>query len=237
MISNIRHIGFKLISMHRRTYFSSRVTSLFVDNLSAYKNKISGDETNSRSRKVIESLLEKYTNLSEGLEEIKKELGKEGQIDKELQGLMKEEKAEMVQQQSDLITNLLDEIHSYELMKDEERIPDSSSILFEISPGVGGKEAMLFANELYLMYSNYFQYKNWDVVDLDIGEEGGYMRHMKATINGNDVWGSMKYEAGVHRVQRIPETESRGRVHTSTVSLACIPVTNDAGVEINGKVT
>lgn len=135
-----------------------------------------------------------------------------------------------------IITDILNEIHSYESRKDQNKIPDSSSILFEISPGVGGKESMLFANELYSLYSNYFHYKNWKISNLEADEDCGYLRHCKARIDGhNDVWACMKFEAGVHRVQRIPATESRGRIHTSTVSIACIPITDESGVEINGK--
>ena len=219
---------------NRRAYYSSKINALFINNFNKYDDRLKNDE-NSHHKNQIQDLMKGFKCLSQSITDVEKEISSENQLDKELQGLMKEEKVEMESRQSDLEAKILDEIHSYELSKDKERIPDSSSILFEISPGVGGKEAMLFANEIYTMYYNYFQYKNWELVDLDVAEESGYMRHCKAKVEGSDVWGHMKYEAGVHRVQRIPETESRGRIHTSTVSLACIPVTDDSGVEVNEK--
>lgn len=220
--------------LHRRTYYSSRITSLFVNNFDLYAERLKSFDK-SHTQIEIACLLDEFKQLTSSLKDVENEIGNEAQSDKELAGLMKEEKVELEEKQNDLLTKILNEIYSYEVSRDEERIPDSSSILFEISPGVGGKEAMLFANEMYVMYSNYFDYKRWDMQDVEVDEQGGYMRHFHAKVEGFNVWGHMKFEAGVHRVQRIPETESRGRIHTSTVSLACIPVIVDAGVEINGE--
>lgn len=223
-----------IIQFHKRTYFSSRITSMFVNNFDRYSERLKSFES-SHTKVHIEDLLGEFTQLTGSMNDVEKELSNEAQSDKELVGLMKEEKLELETKHSELVNKILNEIYSYELSQDKERIPDSASILFEISPGVGGKEAMLFANELFSMYHNYFHFKRWDLKDVEVDEQGGYMRHFHAKVEGEDVWGHMKFEAGVHRVQRIPETESRGRIHTSTVSLACIPVTVDLGVEINGE--
>jgi peptide chain release factor 1 len=101
--------------------------------------------------------------------------------------------------------------------------------------GVGGKEAMLFANELFEMYHTYFAFKNWNILEMNVDQEGNYLRHLRATIEGNKVWENLRFEAGVHRVQRVPETESKGRIHTSTVTVACIPLSEENDVEIRDQ--
>lgn len=231
---NLSRLSVILRHLPRRSYYSSRINNLFLENVNKYSSKLQTDEISHRT-KHITKLLGEFNELSGSIQDVDKELTSDSHSDSELLSLMKEEKGEMETKRSELITRILNEIHSYEQSKENERIPDSSSVLFEVSAGVGGKEAMLFANELCLMYNNFFNHKNWDVLDVESDEQGGYMRHYQAKIEGRDVWGFMRFEAGVHRVQRIPETESRGRVHTSTVSLACIPIIYDSGVEINGE--
>lgn len=105
-----------------------------------------------------------------------------------------------------------------------------SSLIFEVSTGVGGQEAMLFASEMFDMYCAYFAYKGWDadVLAEDTTELGG-IRHASVMVSGEDAYGLLKFEGGVHRVQRIPATEKAGRVHTSTVSVAVIPKPDDLG--------
>lgn len=105
-----------------------------------------------------------------------------------------------------------------------------SALIFEVSTGVGGQEAMLFAREMFDMYCAYFEYKGWDSVVLqeDSTELGG-IRHASAMVSGQDSYSLLKFEGGVHRVQRIPATEKAGRVHTSTVSVAIIPRPDDLG--------
>lgn len=107
---------------------------------------------------------------------------------------------------------------------------ECGSLIFEVSTGVGGQEAMLFASELFDMYCGYFAYCGWqaDVLQADVTELGG-LRHASAIVNGAGVLERLQFEAGVHRVQRIPATERAGRVHTSTVSVAVIPRPDDLG--------
>lgn len=218
----------------KRSYYSSGINSLFINNFDKYLTKVKSEE-NVHDTKQICKLLNEFTQLSDCIKDVDKELSNENQSDKEMANLMKDEKVELESKQMELVAKVLNEIYSYEISKDTERIPDSSSILFEISAGVGGKEAMLFANELCAMYLNYFQYKNWENSDEESDEQGDYLRHYKARVAGRDAWGFMRFEAGVHRVQRVPATESKGRLHTSTVQIACIPITDDSGVEINGE--
>jgi peptide chain release factor 1 len=219
----------------RRSCSASRISSLFVNNFDKYIEKINNDRE-THEKKELTRLLHQFTQLSTSIKDVEKELsGGAPQSDKELTGLMKEEKLELEAKRNELISEVLNEIYYYELSNDAERIPDSASVLFEVSAGVGGKEAMLFANELCDLYTNFFALKRWDVVDVEADQQAGYLRHYQAKVEGRDVWGFMRFEAGVHRVQRVPETETRGRVHTSTVTIACIPIIVDDGVEINGK--
>lgn len=111
-----------------------------------------------------------------------------------------------------------------------------SSLILEVNAGVGGQEAMLFASELHDMYCNYIEHKRWtiDSIQLDTTELGG-MRQSSLIVIGPDAYDFLKYEAGVHRVQRIPATEKSGRIHTSTVSVAVIPRPDDMDITINSR--
>ncbi len=101
---------------------------------------------------------------------------------------------------------------------------DEKDVIFEIRAGTGGDEASLFAGDLFRMYSRYFEKQGWKVEMLseNPGTVGGF-KEISMEISGNDVYGKLKYESGVHRVQRVPETESKGRVHTSAATVAVMP--------------
>uniref|UniRef100_A0A1A9UV03 Prokaryotic-type class I peptide chain release factors domain-containing protein n=1 Tax=Glossina austeni TaxID=7395 RepID=A0A1A9UV03_GLOAU len=107
------------------------------------------------------------------------------------------------------------------------------SVIFEITAGAGGQEAMLFAKELFNMYTNYFEKHGWDYEILieDLTDIGG-LRHANVTINDAEAFRRLRYEAGVHRVQRVPTTEKYGRVHTSTASVAVIPRPADIAIRL-----
>ncbi len=111
---------------------------------------------------------------------------------------------------------------------------DEKNILLEIRAGAGGDEASLFAEELFRSYGYFAQNHSWSVEVLSIsqGNVGGY-KEVIAMITGNKVYSTMKYESGVHRVQRVPKTESQGRVHTSTITVAVIPEAEDVEVKVN----
>lgn len=110
---------------------------------------------------------------------------------------------------------------------------DERDVIMEIRAGAGGEEAALFAAELFRAYTRYAELKGWKVttVNTSLSEQGGY-KEVTAEINGSTVFGGLKYERGVHRVQRVPETEKMGRVHTSTVTVAILPQAEEIDVVI-----
>jgi peptide chain release factor 1 len=111
---------------------------------------------------------------------------------------------------------------------------DSKDVIFEIRSGTGGDEASIFAGDLYKMYTRYFDSQGWkvEVLDVNEGTQGGYNK-LVLEIEGEDVYGKMKFESGAHRVQRVPKTESQGRVHTSAATVAVIPKLELEDVDIN----
>ncbi|MCR5655235.1 MAG: peptide chain release factor 1 [Lachnospiraceae bacterium] len=113
---------------------------------------------------------------------------------------------------------------------------DDKNVIVEIRAGAGGDEAALFAAEIYRMYTHYAESKNWKVELADFEEIGiGGMKNVTFMVTGNGAYSVLKYESGVHRVQRVPETESGGRIHTSTISVAVIPEAEEVEVEIDPK--
>ena len=111
---------------------------------------------------------------------------------------------------------------------------DGKNVIVEIRAGVGGEEAALFAHSLYRMYSMYAEGRRWQVELDSVNEtELGGVKEITFTIAGDGAWSRLKYESGVHRVQRVPETESGGRVHTSTVTVAVLPEMETADVQLN----
>ena len=112
-------------------------------------------------------------------------------------------------------------------------MPEQSSVIMEIRAGAGGREAALFAADLSKMYSKYAASQNWKqkILDSHLTELGG-IKQITFEINGEDVFSKMKYEAGVHRVQRIPETEKSGRIHTSTATVAVLPKPKSTEIKI-----
>jgi peptide chain release factor 1 len=111
---------------------------------------------------------------------------------------------------------------------------DSKDCILEVRGGTGGDEAAIFAGDLFRMYQRFCEVQGWKltVLDLTFGSAGGY-KEIIATISGADVYGMMKYESGVHRVQRVPATESQGRVHTSAASVAVLPEMDEVEVNID----
>lgn len=113
---------------------------------------------------------------------------------------------------------------------------DEKNVILEIRGGTGGDEASLFAGELFHMYARYAEMQRWkvEVMTSSEGSKGGF-KEITATISGNEVYSHLKYEAGVHRVQRVPETETQGRVHTSACTVAVLPEAEEIDVKIEEK--
>ncbi len=111
---------------------------------------------------------------------------------------------------------------------------DSKNVIIEIRAGTGGDEAALFASDLYRMYTRYAEKQRWKVDLLDFNDTGtGGMKEVSFGLSGEDVYGAMKFESGVHRVQRVPETEAQGRVHTSAATVAVLPEVEPVEVQVN----
>ncbi|XP_066452065.1 peptide chain release factor 1-like, mitochondrial isoform X3 [Eleutherodactylus coqui] len=113
---------------------------------------------------------------------------------------------------------------------------DHSDLILEVTAGVGGQEAMLFTAEIFDMYRRYATYKNWsfDILGYYYSDLGG-VRHATASVGGYDAYRHLKYEGGVHRVQRVPKTEKQGRIHTSTMTVAILPQPSEIHLVINPK--
>ena len=113
---------------------------------------------------------------------------------------------------------------------------DGKNVVLEIRAGAGGDEAALFAGELFRMYVRYAEGRGWKVDTLSSSEtDGGGLKEISANISGKGAFGHLKYESGVHRVQRVPTTESQGRIHTSTATVAVLPEAEEADVRIDEK--
>ena len=113
---------------------------------------------------------------------------------------------------------------------------DDKNVIVEIRAGAGGDEAALFAAEIYRMYVHYSEGRNWKVETMECEEIGiGGMKYVSFMVTGNGAYSVLKYESGVHRVQRVPETESGGRIHTSTITVAVMPEAEEVDVQIDEK--
>ena len=134
---------------------------------------------------------------------------------------------------SNRIPELEEEIKFLLIPKDPE---DSKNAVVELRAGTGGDEASIFAGDLFRMYTKYCEGRGWKVstVDFSEGTNGGF-KEIQFEVSGNDVYGTLKFEAGVHRVQRVPQTETQGRVHTSAATCMVFPEAEEFDVEINPK--
>lgn len=166
-----------------------------------------------------------YKNIVSNIETNKDILANEK--DQELREMAKEDLDALLIQKEEKE----DQVRLMMIPKDPE---DSKNAMFEIRGGTGGDEAALFAGDLYRMYTRFFDQRGWrvEVMDVTEGTAGGY-KEVILKVSGEDVYGQLKYESGVHRVQRVPDTETQGRVHTSAASVAVLPEAEEVDVEIN----
>lgn len=144
---------------------------------------------------------------------------------------MKELAAEEVQEAKSKIPTLEEELKILLIPKDPD---DDKNIICEIRGGAGGEEAALFAGTLFRMYSMYAERKHWKIEVLNENETGlGGYKEISFMVTGKGTYSRLKFESGVHRVQRVPETEASGRIHTSTATVAVLPVVEDVQIDIN----
>lgn len=146
--------------------------------------------------------------------------------DKDLVDLAKLEKQESVNK----IPQIEEELKILLIPKDP---ADDKNIIVELRAGTGGDEAAIFVEDVYRMYTMYFKSKGWRHEVTDFNEASKGYKELIIKVEGNGVYGIMKFESGVHRVQRVPETESQGRVHTSAITVAILPEAEEVDVEIN----
>ena len=168
-----------------------------------------------------------YKKVTAEQEQLKKDLVTE--TDPEMKALMEEE----IQLCMDKIQELSTNLKILLLPKDPD---DDKNVIMEIRAGAGGEEASLFAYELYRMYVKFAEKNRWKAEEIDNSStELGGIKEVIFSISGKETYSKLKYESGVHRVQRVPETESQGRVHTSTVTVAVLPEATDVEIHIDEK--
>lgn len=191
-------------------------------------------ENQNRFRKLMKeqadlaSIVEAYKDYKQAKQDIEDSLMLlEEESDEEMRELAKEELNDAKKR----VEALEQELKILLLPKDPN---DDKNIILEIRAGAGGDEAALFASELYRMYVNYAEAQRWKVEIISLNESGiGGFKEVVAMITGKGAYSKLKYESGVHRVQRVPETESGGRIHTSTATVAVMPEAEDVDVQID----
>lgn len=193
-------------------------------------------ENQERFRKLMKEqsdltpLVEAYTEYKKCRQEIEDSLAMlEEESDEEMRDMIKE----TLNDNKSRVEELEQELKILLLPKDPN---DDKDVIVEIRAGAGGDEAALFAAQMYRLYVHYAEKRRWKVETLNVDEIGiGGMKEVNFMISGQGAYSRLKYESGVHRVQRVPETESGGRIHTSTITVAVMPEAEDVDVVIEDK--
>ncbi|TVZ25657.1 peptide chain release factor 1 [Gillisia sp. Hel_I_86] len=177
--------------------------------------------------KALMDVREKYMELTNNIQESEEIIadGSDAEMTEMAKLQLEEAKSEL--------PKLDEKIRMMLVPKDPE---DAKNVVMEIRAGAGGDEASIFAGDLYKMYNKYADSRGWkcNIVDYNEGTNGGF-KEMIFEISGEEVYGTLKFEAGVHRVQRVPQTETQGRVHTSAATVMVLPEAEEFDVEINPK--
>jgi len=185
----------------------------------------------SKERSELEPIVRKYETYKRVLDEIKdsQEILNSPDTEEDLEELAREELSKLKEKKK----GLEEELRVLLLPKDPN---DEKNVILEIRAGAGGDEASLFAQDLFRMYSRFAEKKGWkmEVMSTSSSTINGF-KEIVANIKGNRVYSQLKYESGVHRVQRVPETEASGRIHTSTVTVAVLPEADDVDVKLDSK--
>ncbi len=176
----------------------------------------------------LQPLVDTYRDYKKNQETVEDSLTMlEEESDEEMREMLKEELSEAREQ----VTALEQKLKILLLPKDPN---DEKNVIIEIRAGAGGDEAALFAAEIYRMYVHYAESRRWKVETMDVEEIGiGGMKYVSFMVTGQGAYSMLKYESGVHRVQRVPETESGGRIHTSTITVAIMPEAEEVDVQLD----
>ncbi len=233
-----------LLSFRNTEHLNIKNQNIMLDKLAAIHNKflniseqMSDPATISDMKKFVslnkeykdleplDNAYKEYKNIVENVESSRDIIANE--TDSDFVDMAKEELSELLSRKEELE----EEVKVLMIPKDPE---DSKNIVLEIRAGTGGDEASLFAGDLYRMYTKFCDSKGWkiDVVDIAEGTMGGY-KEIVLNVSGKDVYGTMKFESGVHRVQRVPKTETQGRVHTSAATVAVLPEAEEFDIDLN----
>jgi len=181
----------------------------------------------SKERAGLEEIVQRYRDWKRVQRELENNRALAAEDDEELRELAREEVAKLERRREELE----EELRRLLLPKDPN---DERNVVLEIRAGAGGNEASLFAEELFRMYSRYAERRGWKVEVLSASRsEIGGLKEIVALVQGRGAYSRLKYEGGVHRVQRVPETEAAGRIHTSTVTVAVLPEAEEVEVAID----
>jgi peptide chain release factor 1 len=180
-----------------------------------------------KERSSLEKLVETFRAFRQVLRDVEEHEELLGGPDKEVRELAREGLPHLKERHDALVREL-------EILLLPRDPNDEKDVIVEIRPGAGGDEAALFAEEIMQMYLRFADRKGWktEILDLGAGNQGG-VKEASFTLSGDDVYSWMKFESGVHRVQRVPATEAQGRIHTSTVTVAVMPEAEEVDVQIN----
>ena len=202
-----------------------------IEDKLAQSAELSSDELTKLSRELadvrpVAEQIEVVRGLQQALEEAKM-LAEESDSDPEM--------AEMAQLEIDELTpQIPEEEHKLKLLLLPKDADDARNAILEVRAGTGGDEAALFAGDLFGMYQRMSSRYGWRFEVMEVSETGiGGYKEATATISGQDVFARLKFESGVHRVQRVPETETGGRIHTSAATVAVLPEVEDVDIELN----
>jgi len=181
---------------------------------------------NSKALAEIQPLVEHFKRYKEVVAQI--EATQELLKDPDMRELAQEEMRDLEASRD----RLLDDIKVLMVPKDPN---DAKNVVLEIRAGTGGDEAALFASDLFRMYSRYAERQGWRIDVLNLSESGDGIKEVVALIEGQRVYSRLKYESGVHRVQRVPATEASGRIHTSTATVAVLPEAEEVDIQVDAK--
>lgn len=184
----------------------------------------------SREHRRLNGLFQSYDRWCAALKELEENTAM-------IQAEQDEELKTLIQSDIDALNNEIASLEStvrFALLPPDQN--DSRNIIVELRPAAGGEEASLFTGELFRAYSRYAEHKNWkmEILDMSASELGG-LKSVAFSLAGEDAFARMKYESGVHRVQRIPATESGGRIHTSTITVAVMAEAEEVEIEIRAE--